>query len=59
MKYTKNDVEAAMKITDNILEGYLKERGWIEDPKYFDWSKGKSNKLTNEEAFWEESRYEE
>lgn len=58
MKYTKNDVEAAMKITDNTLECYLKERGWVEDLRWNTWSKDDKHTLTNQEAFWAESKEE-
>jgi hypothetical protein len=56
-EYTKEDVDKAKDAYEEALRGYLLARGWVEfDTEYSLWSKDGSGCLTNEEAYWQESK---
>lgn len=57
MKISKEQVDKAKARYENLLEQYLLERGWVvEDDLWVKEGVIGSGVLTNEEAYWEESK---
>lgn len=52
---TSQEVDEAQKVYEELLNKYLTERGWVEDPKWNTWDKHGTGRLyTNEGAYWRE-----
>ena len=52
---TLQEVDEAQKVYEGLLNKYLTERGWAEDPQWNTWDKhGTGGLYTNEEAYWRE-----
>ena len=52
---TPQEVDEAQKGYEDLLNKYLIERGWVEDPQRNTWDKhGTGGLYTNEEAYWRE-----